>query len=124
MRRETGRLTRDFIDSQRYKHAQSVGMLMRRLIDHALGIESTITCECGKEHRVFQAGTEMSQTQVNAAKATLQKLFPDVSPEDLIPKDTRLGGGWQEVFDQLLKEPAIKDYVRTKLQVIEGGKAA
>jgi len=41
-------------------------------------------CKCGEEYEVFKMGPKMNQQEVNCAKAILAKVYPDISPEDIV----------------------------------------
>ena len=61
---------------------KSAKMITKRLIACVVGTPVTHQCECGKEYELFEGQLELSPPQVNSAKLLLQKVFPDIAPED------------------------------------------
>jgi hypothetical protein len=52
-------------------------------MEAVLGKKHEENCiNCGSPYEIFHGTIELTSPQVNAAKAVLQKVFPDISPED------------------------------------------
>ena len=77
-------LTKRQVGNQRASDARYLSRVMNRLIMSITGEPSVETCECGKEHEVFpNQPPELKPKIVKACQVFLQKVYPDISAEDL-----------------------------------------
>ena len=77
-------LTKRQIGNQRANDARNLSRVMNRLTMSILGEPAIETCECGKEHEVFpNQPPDLKPNIVKACQVFLQKVYPDISAEDL-----------------------------------------
>ena len=77
-------LTKRQVGNQRASDARYLSRVMNRMIMSILGEPATDKCECGREYEVFpNQPPELKPNIVKACQVFLQKVYPDISAEDL-----------------------------------------
>ena len=113
-------LTKRQIGNQRANDARNLSRVMNRLTMSILGEPAVEKCECGKEHEVFpNQPPDLKPNIVKACQVFLQKVYPDISAEDLSSATSQpltraevIG----EVVKMLSDEMILKDLVTLRAE--------
>ncbi len=84
MSKKDDKITKRQVNNLRANCMRSATQQLDRLKMSVIGEAAIITCDCGKEHETFpNQPTKLDANQINAVKFQINKIFPDLSPDDL-----------------------------------------